>query len=356
MLKKSSIGFLFVLLILSSCGKNTASTSSATTPFTTAIGTIASGVAAAGGGLKTVAFAPSPMVTETQALAEIEASNFLITTTPMVAALCDTHGMPVESAGGASIPQSDYRYPFIHTYCAMTINDGDTVRGGFDLARGLICSLEKGGIEFAGAVQSIAINFSDTDCWPSGGPGGATSGTLNATGTAPASFNSHFEKGVSFTYVDGTSTLTYKIAANISSDFIEFIAHESWSTGNVGVMAGSITKSTGVLKFEKRDERIYSGCTNSSCGFNRHTRLAATLAMTGGEPSGLTSLSYGYADTQVTSAALGNSALTTSSGKIITSSGTLTGGIKSRIFLASGKTIAQMKTVSDWGRLWQLAV
>jgi hypothetical protein len=113
-------------------------------------------------------------------------------------------------------------------------------------------------------------------------------------------------------------------------------------------MAGSITKSTGVLKFEKRDERIYSGCSNSSCGWNRHTRLLANLAMTAGEPTGLTSLSYGYADVQVTSAALADGTAATSSGKIITASGSLAGGIKARIFKTSGQTTTQMKTVGQW--------
>jgi hypothetical protein len=345
---------LISLILFSSCGKNgTAVTGSdASTPFTSAIGLISSGVAAAGGGLRTGAFSPMAMVTTTQINAEIEAAYSLVT--PMVAALCDTNGMPVESVGGAQISQADYRYPFIHTYCAMTINGGDTVRGGFDIVKGLICSLEKGGIAFAGVAQAITINFADTSCWPSGGPGGATSGTLNATGTTPAVFNTHFDKGVSFTYVDGADTLTYKVAANITTNSIEFIAHESWSNGNIGVMAGSLNKITGALLFEKRDERIRSGCSTGSCGWNRHTRIGAVLTMAAGEPSGLTSLSYGYSDIQVSSAALASpSVVATSGGKVITASGTLTGGIKSRIFATTdnARTVNQMKLSANWGEV-----
>ena len=117
-------------------------------------------------------------------------------------------------------------------------------------------------------------------CLPTGAPvgGGVSTGTLTATGSAPASFNSHFEKGVSFTFVEGSDTLTFKVAANITTSSIEFMAYESWASGNKGVMAGSLDKTTGLLRFEKRDERIRSTCTlGSSCGWNRHTRIKAVL-------------------------------------------------------------------------------
>jgi hypothetical protein len=335
---------LIALFVFTSCGQNTAtSTSSTATPFTSAIGSISNGVAAAGGGLVTSSFALTAMKTESQAQAEIEAL-----VTPMVSGHCDDHGSPIEM-GGASISQSDTRFPFVHTYCAMTVNDGDTVRGGFDLVKGLICSLEKGGIAFAGASQSISINFLDTTCWPNGGPGGTggpSTGIITATGTAPASFNAHFEKGVAFTFVDGSDTLTYKVAANITSTNIEFIAHESWSTGNTGVMAGALNKSTGIMQYEKRDERIRASCSTSSCGWNRHTRISAVLTMSGGEPAGLTSLSYGYSDADVADPTDGAAA--TSNGKLVTASGSLTGGIKARIFQLSNKTVAQIKTPGEW--------
>jgi hypothetical protein len=348
---KCSFLIFIIPVLLIGCGKKdaapVAATTTVATPFATAIDSISTSVAAAGSGLGTSAFAPS----ESQMLVALESQYPFLTVTPLTSALCDVHGMPVESGTTTYISQSDVRYPFIHTYCAMTISDGDTVRGSFDMVKELMCALEKGGVTFNGTEQSIAIDFTDTACWPDGGPDGATSGTLTATGTAPASFNTHFEKGVSFIYTEGSNVLTYKVAANITSSSIEFIANESWSNGNIGVMAGSLNKTTGALLFEKRDERIRSTCgaTEGSCGWNRHTRLAATLTMSAaGEPTGLTNLSYGYADTQVKAAAMGNPADTNSSGKIITSSGTLSGGIKSRVFAASGKTTAQLKDFSQW--------
>lgn len=337
MILKNCLLAVIPLFVFAGCGNSSSSSSTSSTPFTSAIGSISTGVAAAGSGLQTNAFA-------------LTDQNYFLAVTPMVAALCDVHGMPLYPAveGGASLSQSDMRYPFVHTYCAMTVNAGDTVRGGFDTVKGLICALESGGIEFNGVAQNITIDFTNTTCWPSGGPGGATSGTISATGTAPASFNSHFEKGVQFTYVEGSDTLTYKVAANITATNIEFIAHESWSNGNTGVMAGSLNKTTGVLLFEKRDERVRADCATSSCGWNRHTRLAANLTLTSGEPSGLTSLSYGYSDIQISAANVSNTALTTASGKLITATGSITGGVKSRIFSLSNQNIAGMKTPGNW--------
>ena len=223
--------------------------------------------------------------------------------------------------------------------------DGDTVRGGFSLVEGLVCSLEKGGIEFNGVAQSITVDFLDTDCWPSGGPGGGgrpTSASISATGSAPASFNANFEKGVIFTVAD--FGLTFKVAANISSDSIQFIAHESWSgaaagdsVGNTGVMAGSLNKTTGILQFEKRDERVRSTCANSSCGWNRHTRLTAQLTMSGGEPSGLSSLSYGFADTQIPDPT--DLAAPNTHAVVITADGDLTSGIKANLFYAQNAAL-----------------
>jgi hypothetical protein len=279
----------------------------------------------------------------------------ILTTTAFTSALCDSHGTPVTGSGGSNIAETAAIYPFQHTYCAFSISDGETVKGGFSLAKSLICSLEKGGITFTGTEQSIYISFADTQCWPSGGPGGDSGSgvTITATGSAPASFNSHFEKGVVFTVA--SLGLTFKIAANITSDKVEFITNESWSgtaagtsAGNIGSMAGELTKSTGVLRFEKRDERVRSDCATSSCGWSRHTRLYAVLGMTNGSPSSLTSFSYGYSNIDVPVTTLAETA-NGGYGKIITASGTLSSGIKARFYNTStGRSLTQMKTVGSY--------
>lgn len=343
-MKKSAavLVMIFATTQLHSCGSSTTAASATSTPMADSIGLIEDGVAATGSGMdgnaisgfsRTIAVVPYAV-------------------TALTSSLCDTHGRPQLPSGGGDMPNSDERYPYVHTYCAMTVNDGDTVMGGFSLAKGLICALEKGGIEFSGVAQTIVADMNDATCWPDGAPESG-SVTLSATGSSPASFNSHYDKGVVFTVA--SLGLTFKIAANLDGDKIEFIAHENWdgasagtSLGNTGVMAGEITKSTGVLRFEKRDERVRASCTVSSCGWNRHSRIIANLTMSGGSPTGLNTFEYGYSSVNVSATAIGNGADTSSSGIVVTGKGDLTGEIKARYFSASGKTTAQMQTIGQW--------
>ena len=316
------------LIIVLGCNKKSddAASTTSSTDVTNAVGLIQTGIGVVGSGMS-----GSTVMSLDQ--------YYPMAVTQLTSSLCDSHGSPLQS-NGSSLSQSAATYPFVHTYCAMTISDGETVKGGFSLVKSLICVLEKGGIQFAGATQSITANFNDTQCWPSGGPGGETGTiTISATGSSPASFNSHFDKGVIFT-VDSYG-LEFKIAANLTSDKIEFIAYENWnganagnSTGNQSVMAGELNKTTGVLRFEKRDERIRSTCTTSSCGWNRHTRLYAQLGLTNGEPSSLTSLSYGYSDVQANASTLSGST-NNGYGKVITAKGSLSSGLKARLFQTS---------------------
>jgi hypothetical protein len=199
----------------------------------------------------------------------------------------------------------------------------------------------------------LNISF-DAECFPEGGPEeGMTSLEIIATGSAPAAVNSHYQKGVVFTVP--SIGLEFKMGANFDSDKVEFIAHENWnganageSSGDNGVMAGELTKSTGALKFEKRDERIRSTCTASRCGWNRHTRLMANLSMSNGQPDNLIDFEYGYSDTHVSPTALASGSDASSGGKIITAKGALASQIKARLFRANNKTTTQLKTTGQW--------
>lgn len=337
--------FLSLMLILTNCNKSddTAAAPTATTAVADGVGVIAQSVSVIGTSLGGG--------TSLMSAGDIHT----LTTTPFTSTLCDSNGTPVTGTGGGNIADTAAIYPFLQTYCALTISSGETVKGGFSLVQGLICALEKGGIAFAGAEQTITINFSDTQCWPQGGPGGdsTSSVSITATGSAPASFNTHFEKGVIFSVA--SLGLTYKVAANLTTDKVEFIANENWSgtaagtsAGNLGSMAGELTKSTGVLRFEKRDERVRADCTTSSCGWNRHTRIYATLGMVAGSPSSLTSFSYGYSNVDIPVTTLAETA-NNGYGKVVSASGVLASGIKARIFLtSSGRSLTQMKTVGQY--------
>lgn len=329
---------LIALASLAACGSSR--TDTAATTVTGAVELVAAGVNAAGDGMGATTLAISNRMLKRSMPSIL---NFHPMTEPaLTSALCNAHGIPVGYNNG------DPEYPYIKTYCGMTVKDGDTVRGGFDLARSLVCSLEKGGIAFAGATQTITPDFSDTVCWPDGGPGGNdnTAGiVLEAVGSAPASFNAYFAKGVAFTVpVIG---LSFKIAANLDGENIEFIASEDWSLenagsslGNKGWMSGSFNKTTGALKFEKRDERIRDTCSNNSCGWARHTRIAANLAVTNGSPTGLTSLSFAIADVG-TLDSNGNDSFYRS---LVTANGAIATGIRAQVYQDSGSDAAIKST------------
>lgn len=330
-------GTLSTLALATGCAK----TNGTTTPnlaITGAIDLVQKGVSKIGTGMTSASGSGARL-----------GSNLAVT--PFVSSLCNAHGQPMN--GSSQMDQGNLRYPYVHTYCALTVNDGDTVRGGFSLARQLACALEKAGIEFNGAQQTLNISF-DAECFPDGGPEeGMTSLEIIATGSSPASFNNHYQKGVIFSVP--SIGLEFKMGANFDSDKVEFIAHENWnganageSAGDTGVMAGEITKSTGALKFEKRDERIRSTCNASRCGWNRHTRLMANLSMSNGEPDNLIDFEYGYSDISISKEALASSALNTSRGTVITAKGALAGQIKARLFSTSNKTTAQMQSVGQW--------
>jgi hypothetical protein len=332
------LSYLFsTLLVLGACSGG--SDGGHETEIADAIGLIAESVEVTGSGLEGGA---SGMMAQ-RSRGGLSVSPMAVT--PFTSDLCDEHGRPQDGSGN-DLNQADEAYPFIHTYCALTINDGDTVRGGFDLTRGLVCMLEKGGIEFEGVAQTITVDMTDDDCWPNGAPDtdGTTSFDITATGSAPASFNSHFEKGVVFEV--GEFGLTFSIGANLDGEELEFIGMESWDEGNKGVMSGAFNQSTGVLRFEKRDERIRADCTTSDCGWNRHTRIYAQLELDDdGEPVGLENFSYGYADTAVDAA---DPTAATQRGTIVTAQGSLTGEIKARLYTASNKTAAQLMMVGQW--------
>jgi hypothetical protein len=338
-MKKISVFSLLATtpLFLTACGSSIGNYSDASsTPITTSVKLIETGVAATGSGLGSSRFASSYLK-----------NNPSFVTTPLTSSLCTTHGNPINT-----IPSSDDKYPYVQTYCGLTVVDGDTIRGGFSLIEGLICGLEKGGITFTGSTQSITVNFGDRQCWPNGGPDGGNTGstTISVVGTSPWAANAHYDKGVVFTAPD--YGLTYSLGANLDGDKKEFIAYEHWtggdSAGNEGVMVGELTQSTGVLRFEKRDERIRASCTNSSCGWNRHTRILANLTLHDGTPDELNSFEYAISGANVSPTAIADGMDNSSFGYVVTAKGSLTGEIKARFFTASNKTTAQLKTLGQW--------
>jgi len=251
---------------------------------------------------------------------------------------CDVHGYP------NGISQSDPNYPGYLTYCFMSVEAGDTVLGGFEIPATLGCVVANSGITFSGSPQTITVTQSLIDTCGLNDMGRddqiAVGTEMTFTGSAPASFNSNYAYGV---VLDAQSSLglTFKIAYNPTGDKVSFITHESWTDESIGTTGGSFDSSTGELWYESRVER--ENCdTSGRCGWNRHTRIKATLAMSGGEPTDLSSISFGYSNIQFPP---GQSGL---GGVMVTAKGNLTDGIKARLWEATDGSSGIPAAASDY--------
>ncbi len=257
------------------------------------------------------------------------------------ASACDTHGQP------GSLNQSQGGYPGTMAYCKMTVNDGspDTIQGGFAMVKSISCALESAGLTFDGAAHSISMAVNAT-CFTATQISNIGAGTMTVTATAskPAAFNTYFDSGIS---IDVPSFGTYKVATKISGTKAEFASYEDQSTTKRGTTYGSLDSATGELRYEARMERI--DCTESgSCGWNRHIKLYADLAVSGSTLGDIESISFGYSNIQDTP---GQSS---PGGVLITAAGNLTAGIKARLWSAtngsggSPTTRAHVQTIANW--------
>ncbi len=329
----SVVGF-----VLSSCGTTTASSSTASSYSaekpSAIIKTVGTAVSKTGAGISVGA---TSIVTHRQ-----------LANQTLTSANCDTHGDP--KVNGASISQSNVQYPGILTYCKMTVNDGspDTVQGAFETPRGIACAIEKAGITFDGVARSTNVTL-DTDCFTQAQltDMGVSTFTATVTGTTPASFNSYYDKGVR---IQAPSiSIDYTLGTKITGNKIEFASMEA-ETNRTGAFAGSFDTSTGELRYEGRMERIDCS-TSGSCGWNRHIRIYADLAMSNGSPTSLESVSFAYSNVQAPPGQTGYG------GVVVSASGNPTTGIKARAWQATNGASAtptatsQYNTIGNWSEV-----
>lgn len=285
---------LGLVFLFSGCSKS--SSSSGSSEFTAAIGVIENSISVAG----------SSMQTGTLVNSRIAPTD------------CDQYGYP-------TINQSNENYPGHLTYCFLTVDSGDTVRGGFSTPADLSCLLGKLAVTYDGSEQPFDVTPAiAAECGITNerfGNRDGISGTLTAS--APAAFNPNYAKGV---VLNVTSIgLVFKIAINSSGGVNSFITNESWTDGSIGASAGTLNTSTGDLWYEARVER--NDCSTSGrCGWNRHTRIRANMVMSGSTPTDLNTIEFAYSNIQFTpgQASLG--------GTLITAKGVLSTGIKARLW------------------------
>jgi hypothetical protein len=285
------------------------------------LGAVASAVAEAGVGAKG---------SNTQSVGAI---------TPLISSSdCDTHGDP---AGGAN-STADQRYPGYLTYCKLSVNDysPDTIQGSFTGVKGIVCAVERSGLLAFDGVARTGTMTLGLDCFTQAQltDMGVSSATVTITGSAPASFNSYYEKGI---VLDVTGFGTYKVGAKVTATKIEVATYEEQSATKVGTTFGSLDFSTGILRAEARMQRI--DCPDAgSCGWNRHWRVYANLAVSGTTVTDLNSISFAYSNIQ---APPGQGSY---GGVLVTTSGDMTSGIKARAFTAGDGLGGAPAATSDY--------
>jgi hypothetical protein len=91
------------------------------------------------------------------------------------------------------------------------------------------------------------------------------------------------------------------------------------------------------------------GCnTNSSCGWNRHSRIYAKLQMSNQQPVGVDNISFAYSNIQTPPGQMGYA------GVVVSASGALDTGVKARLFQASNGSggapagVADYDVVGNW--------
>ena len=329
---------LSVIALGSGCSKSSSSssTSSTTSSIQTLVGSIASAVQTAGDGMATSA-TRSNLLASLLTAPSLGSSPSMLTPSTLTPSICDEHGSPNLPSG-----YSDGRYPGAATYCFLTKDTGDTVLGGFSLAKKIGCILDSINPQYDGQAHSVTVTPGDCMAGEDEVP---ASMTATITASSPAVFNSNFSKGVVLELSE--LGLVFKIAFNSSSTASSFITEENWTGDSTykGASAGSLDVATGDLRFESRFERM--DCeTNGSCGWNRHTRVYASLDIdSSGNPSGLNSISFAHSNITSTP---GQSNF---GGLVITSEGDLSTGIKSRLWSTSDGSIstkADYKTFGNW--------
>lgn len=260
---------------------------------------------------------------------------------------CTVHGEPASVTNHA-----DASYPGLLTYCKITTDTGDeeSVPGVFSGIQAIACMVENAAPTYDGTAHSLTLTF-DSRCFTATKLAnmGVTSGTTvtaSVTASAPAAFNSHYDKGVEIT-VNVGGNHHYIFGSKVANNIIEvtYFDEDLDQAHKTGSGAGYLDISNGILRVESRMDRIL--CTQaSSCGWNRHIRLYSTLTMDGTTPKVPKEVQFLYSNTESAT----SSAQSGWDGYLVTASGNLsTTGVKPRGFTTGSQANdGAVNTLSNW--------
>lgn len=250
--------------------------------------------------------------------------------------LCNEHAMPLNPDGSIMDTQGP-DYPSRLFYCKLAQDSGspEAVPGALMQIRSISCAVEKAGVVYDDQPHQVTVTM-DTSCFTQeqldemDAPGSPKTVTVRAS--KPAFFNSYYDTGISIVSSDFGE---YRMAAKVSGTKLEFLTSEDQtaiSPDKTGSFAASYDFMSGELRFESRSDRFLCA-ENSSCGWSRHDRIVATVAMNGGTITGVTNVEGISSD--VYDSRDGNYSAKTSTIK-----GDLATGLKARYFHVQSTTVS----------------
>lgn len=248
----------------------------------TVMGVVGDVILVVGNGLVSYQANPSQKVS-----AKVSAQNLIADS------LCNEHAWPVNPDGSYMDSQSaDYPQRLFYCKLAKDSASPEAVPGALRQIKSITCAVEKAGLVYDNQPHQVNVAM-DTRCFTEeqmenmGGGNRTLAVTLRAS--KPAFFNSYYDTGISIITQEFGE---YRMAAKVSGTKLEFLTSED-QTANQPDKSGSFAASydlvSGELRFESRSDRFL--CPQvSECGWSRHDRIVATVAMAGGVITGVSNV------------------------------------------------------------------
>ncbi|WP_413291265.1 hypothetical protein [Bdellovibrio sp. HCB337] len=241
--------------------------------------------------------------------------------------LCNENAMPLNEDGSYMDSQGP-DYPSRLFYCKLAKDTGspEAVPGALRQIKSISCAVEKAGVIYDDQSRQTVVKM-DTRCFTQEQldmMGVNPTMTVTIRASKPAFFNSYYDTGIS---IISPEFGEYRLAAKISGTKVEFLTSEdqtALSPDKTGSFAASYDILSGELRFESRSDRFLCA-ENSSCGWSRHDRILATVAMSGGVITGVSNVEGISADVY-------DSRNGTYSARTSTIKGDLASGLKARYF------------------------
>ena len=262
----------------------------------------------------------------------------------MTSSACTVHGEPV------SMSDSSGSYPGTLAYCKMTTDteDEESIQGVFTGVQDIACMVEHAGPTMDGAAHTLTLTF-DNNCFTDAklaqmGVAKGFTASASVTGSSPAAFNSHYDRGFDIVAnVGGGHHYTFgtKVTGNVIE--ITFQDIDTDVANKTGSGAGYLDLDNGILRVESRMDRLT--CSDGgSCGWARHARVYATLNMDGTTPKDPKEVEFAYSNLNSAASGGGNA-----HGYLVTASGNLeTTGIKTRGWTTTGSGDSYANSFSHW--------